>query len=383
MTEAAAAPVDRALVRRAFVFAALVFVCMRLTLSLLGLGVGRIAANLPAPVPGTGHPATPGVHNLVDGLDRLDATWFELIADQGYDVHPSTGAFFPGYPLAIRAVSAVPGVSTLAAALLISNLATFGSFAALYVLTTVEFSEQTAKRAVILLAAFPTSFFLVAPYSESLYLLLVLGSFLAARRSRWLTAGATGALACATRQVGVVLVPALLVAAWGRGRRALVAPVLAALGTATYLIWWVARAGDLLAPFHSQDLWGRELGFPPVTLARGFYLAWASIGSSDGGYWMSDAVLTLIAVAGVITVLRRIPASIATFAVLSLLVPLCFPYPGRDLLSMSRFVVVIFPMVWGIARWTDRRWVFVTWLAVSIPLALWHAMLFMHYRHIY
>jgi hypothetical protein len=71
------------------------------------------------------------------------------------------------------------------------------------------------------------------------------------------------------------------------------------------------------------------------------------------------------------------------FGVLALAVPLCFPYPGRDLTSMSRFALVAFPAFWGMARWTRRPAVLAMWLAVSIPAALWHALLFMHYRHIY
>ena len=77
----------------------------------------------------------------------------------------------------------------------------------MYALTRNEFSEEIARRAVLYAAVFPTAFFFLAPYSESLFLLLVLLSFWSARRGRWAMAGATGALAALTRNLGVLVVP--------------------------------------------------------------------------------------------------------------------------------------------------------------------------------
>jgi hypothetical protein len=372
--------------RRAIVFAALVFIGLRLAVSLLGLTVGTISANGVPPYPGTAPPATSGLHNLWDGTDRLDAAWFMLIADEGYDTQPGrAAAFFPGYPLAIRVVSAIPGVDTLVAEQLISNLAAVGSFFFLYLLTTEEVSESAARRSVLVLAAFPTSFFLVAPYSESLYLFAVLGSFLAARRGRWVLAGSAGAVAGATRQIGIVVWPALLlvVRRTGRTRRAALSVSVAVLGPVLYLAWWQVHAGDALAPLHAQASWGREAGFPLTTLAHGLYLAWSTASAPDWGYWTSDALLTIVGIAGVVTIARKVPGAYVAFALMSIVVPLCYPYPGRDLLSMSRFLIVIFPAFWGMSAWLRRGWQLGAWLAVSIPLAAWHAILFMHYRHVY
>jgi hypothetical protein len=377
---------DRALLRRAVKFAIVVFLAMRVVVSLLGLTVGSIHAN-PAPVdPGWGPQATPGLHNIWDGTNRLDAAWFITIADQGYDVRADhTAAFFPGYPIAIRIVSAIPGVATLGAAIIVSNLALIGAFVLLYLLTTAELSETTARRTVVILAAFPTSFFLIAPYSESLYLLLVLWSFNEARRRRWPTAGVAGALAGLTRQIGFVMVPSLLLSVRDAGfrRRAAVAASIAALGPLVYLLWWQFHTGDLLAPFHAQAEWYRHFRFPVITLARGLYEGWIAKFNPDGGYWVSDAVLTIVAIGGIITVAKKVPLSYIAFASVSILVPLCYPYTGRDLLSMSRFVLPLFPAFWGVAAWLERRWALTAWLAISIPLAAWHLILFMHYRHIY
>ena len=111
----------------------------------------------------------------------------------------------------------------LAAGILVSNLSLLGALCMLYVLTRTELSEPTARRAVLYAAVFPTSFFFLAPYSESTYLLLVLVCLWAARRERWGAAAAAGAAAALTRNVGLVLALPLAVEAIQRwmesGRR--------------------------------------------------------------------------------------------------------------------------------------------------------------------
>ncbi len=383
--------IDQALRRRAVGYCVLVFVIARVALSMLGLAVGTIYANPPPidrvtiEVP----QVTAGVHNIFDGTERLDATWFIGIAGSGYEAQPEQGAaFFPGYPLVIRVVAALPGISPLVAAVIVSNLALLGALILLYLLTTRELTELIARRTVAVLVAFPTSFFLLAPYSESLFLLLTVITFASARQRRWGTSWLAGATAASTRLIGVTLAPALAFEAWrnSEGRRrwiGLLAACGVVVGPLLYFAWWQLDAGSFFEPIRIQSYWHRSFQVPIVSLARGLYLGWETIGAPDAGYWVSDAVLTSLALAGIITIWRRVPGSYLVFAVLSLLVPLSDPYPGRDLVSMSRFVLVIFPAFWGMGRWTQRRFVFIAWLLVSIPLAWWHALLFMHYRHIY
>src|SRR5207244_9405299 len=98
---------------------------------------------------------------------------------------------------------------TLAASIVVSNGAFLGGLVVLYFLTSSELSEDAARKAVLYLAVFPTSFFFLAPYSESLFLLLSVTSFWAARRGKWPLAGAAGALAALTRNLGLLLLPAL------------------------------------------------------------------------------------------------------------------------------------------------------------------------------
>jgi len=374
--------------RRAVVYCAVVFIISRVGLSLLGLTVGSLTQGVLPHEPPNVSSATSGIHNMWDGLDRLDARWFTFLADEGYDAAPHSAAFFPLYPVAIRIVAWLPGIDTLSAATLISNLAYLGALIVLYRLTERERSTEIARRTVVLLACFPTAFFFLAPYSESLFLLFTLLAFVAVRRDRWPAGAVAGAAAALTRLIGVVLIPAFLVEAWTRGdpatrTRRFAWACLIAVGPALYIGWWWIHAGDPMAPFTAQSAWNRTLAFPLTTLGRGLSQAIGGLNQPDGGYWISDFVLTAVAIAGVVAVRRTAAPSYLMYAGLSLLIPLAYPYLGRDLFSMSRFVLVIFPAFWGIAEWCRRRWVYVTWVGVSTALLAWHAVLFMSWRPIF
>ena len=123
--------------------------------------------------------------------------------------------------------------------------------------------RRTLLRAAGFLLIFPTAYFLHVGYTESLFLALVLGCFLAVRRDHWWLAGALGGLAALTRINGLVLVPALAAEAWlewdADGRHRLRAHWLAiglvVVGFVGYLALNLAVYGDPLT--------FRAAGLPP------------------------------------------------------------------------------------------------------------------------
>jgi hypothetical protein len=119
-------------------FCVLVFLGVRVLLSLAAvLTVGSVPVP-PSATSGIEAPATPGWHNAVDGMQRWDAYWFERIARDGYRDGQADGAFFPGYPMVIRAVSSVTTMAEGGSALLVSNLAVVGRLVVLYALSARE-----------------------------------------------------------------------------------------------------------------------------------------------------------------------------------------------------------------------------------------------------
>lgn len=193
---------------------------------------------------------------------QWDSGWFLRIAEHGYDI-PATSAFFPLYPLVVRAVGVALG-STLVAAVLVSLAAAGVGAALVWRIARSVAGEAVAGDAVLLLALYPSALVFTGAYSDGLFLALAAGSVLAATRGHGWTAGLLGGLAVATRLVGLALVPALLLLLWPRGRspRELLRPVPVALlpaALALYCVYLEHRFGDPFAFENAQALyWLRE-----------------------------------------------------------------------------------------------------------------------------
>jgi hypothetical protein len=296
--------------------------------------------------------------------ERQDALWFLRIADTGYALGDGSAAFFPLFPLLVRAVGVLLGGALLPAAYLVSSAALVVGLAVVHRLTLLELGEDLlARRTVLYLAVFPTGLFLFAPYSESLFLALATGCLYAARRSAWLPAAALGALASGTRSAGVLLVLPLAVEAVLQHRGSLratagrlLAAAAAGLGTASYLLWWQVRHGDGLRPLEVQrESWQREPALPWQTLADGAQEGTRYLGSYAGGYHTADLLLVAVALAAAVWSVRRLRATWSVWLVASLVLPLTLQFAGRPLLSMPRYLVVLPPLFWALAAFS-RRW---------------------------
>jgi hypothetical protein len=341
-----------------------VFLAVRLGLLILGLVAVELFPPLkPVSVPGwRARPLPdPGWQNAFTSFERFDALWFLRIASSGYRTGDGSAAFFPLYPLAIRAVSWVMGGRPFEAALLVSNAAIACGLCVVYALTASERSIATARRTVLLVALFPTSFFLFAPYSESLFLLLAATTYWAARSRRWAAAGAAGVLAALTRNIGIVLAPALLVEAFhqrakdrGSALPGLGAAVAVGLGTLAYLAYWWAKVGDWLAPLDQQANWQRTFSWPWATLVDGSRDAFRYLGNANGGYWLIDWLIVAPVVGASVFALLRYRPSYSVYLWGGLLIPLSFVFADRPLMSMPRFVLPLFPAFWALAEFTER-----------------------------
>ena len=143
--------------------------------------------------------------------NRWDGPQYLLIAQHGYAASGDQRlalAFFPLYPWLIRLLASVVGDVVLSA-FIISTVASIAVGVTLARLFAIDYSRYLARRSAWFLFIFPTSFFLHIDYSESVFLALVLASFVAARRQRWLRAGLLGAFAAFARPNGILMLPAL------------------------------------------------------------------------------------------------------------------------------------------------------------------------------
>ncbi len=156
------------------------------------------------------------LHALLGAWNQWDGYWYTTIAHQGYWTWQAT-AFFPLYPLLIRAVSFVAGPHWLLIGMAISNLAALAAFAGVGLLAANEQGGRVAAgRAVRVFAAYPLAFFLAAPYTEGLFVAFAAFTLLFARRGMWRWAALTAFLAALTRPTSAVLFLPLV---WEFGRQ--------------------------------------------------------------------------------------------------------------------------------------------------------------------
>jgi hypothetical protein len=322
---------------------------------------------------------TPRLHELgvlVDVWARWDSDFFLRIAEDGYD--RASAAFFPLYPAAVGLVGRILLGHYVLAGVLVSLAAALAAFVLLYRLAELRLGADGARRAVLYLAVFPTSLFLQAVYSESLFLALALGAFLLAERGRFAGAGALAGLALLTRPAGLALLPALALLAWrARERdRALAGLALGpALFTAFPLALWI-QLGDPLAFLDAQERWHRELS--PLGPLGGIWEGVRAVvegGAPAGAAPMHAAAvnvqgLVALAVFAALTVVawRRFGAPYGLFAALSLALPLSVPSDRWPLLSLPRFGLVVFPFFLALAALGGRPRVHAALLASSAIL---------------
>lgn len=210
-------------------------------------------------------PRTP----LLDGWARWDSAHYINVALNGYglDDPDQVGqrvAFFPLYPLLIRAMAFLTGAEETNAgyaitAIVAANLCFFIAIPLFAKLAARLTSIEVARTATVLLLVSPFGFFLNAAYTESLFLLLSIAALLFAYDRKWFPASLAIALASATRLFGLALIPAILLIAW-RNRASLreLATIVfvSPLGTMAFFGWLWWEYGDPFAYFNAQANWG-------------------------------------------------------------------------------------------------------------------------------
>src|SRR5689334_9842602 len=104
---------------------------------------------------------------LVAPLARWDSVWYLAIANDGYPAgDPRRAAFFPLYPLLVRAVNALVG-SPIVAGVAVSLTCFAVALVFLHRLTALELGPAAADETVWALALFPAAVFFSAVYSEA------------------------------------------------------------------------------------------------------------------------------------------------------------------------------------------------------------------------
>ena len=360
------------------------FLLAYLSLAVLPLNTDPSVAT-PSGAPWRGFP-----ENLwLDGWTRWDAGWYRHIATHGY-VDQGVGpagqrnlAFYPLYPLAIRLAS-LSGLSPLAAGILVSNLAFLAALILLHRMVRERFGGDAALRCVLLLSVFPFSFYFSAVYSESLFLLLAVGSLYLAERERWAAASICALLCGATRAPGVALAPALGLLYLDRARYD-VRNVrldalwigLAALGPFLFYAYLGTQFGDPWLAFKATRVagwWQGGFSLKPIERA---VRAMRSLENLRTGQFPVVYNLNLLAAAlslgALVSVFRRQPLAWGVFGLL--IVASGVLQPG----GWGRYVLPAFPVFLAWALSLESRLAFTGAVVVSTLVLALLTILYTHW----
>jgi hypothetical protein len=332
---------------------------------------------------------------------RWDSSWYLGIARAGY-VLPYQTVFFPLYPGLIALAGAPFGHGLFAVVgIVVSFASAIGALYLLHRLVSLEFDERLAHNTVWIVAWLPVSLALSAVYSESLFLLLAVGCFYAARQGRWALAGLAGGLAAATRNGGILLlVPLLVLYLYGprpdrepdgpaagfrpryRPRRDVLWAALVPLGLLAYMAFLQIETGQPLDPFSHQAHWGRHF-IPLAGIPLGAWSAVralvvgipgldpkfaANVSASGQLRHLEEFGFLVLGLALLRICWKRLPLAYTAFAAISLAMAASVPAGGEPLKSLPRFTLVMFPLWIALALWATERQRVRQVIAVCAPL---------------
>ncbi|MFY0524569.1 mannosyltransferase family protein [Archangium gephyra] len=289
---------------------------------------------------------------VVMGWVGWDSSWYMRIAEEGYRFTPgeqSSVAFFPVYPLAIRAVE-VLGPNVYQAGVLVTLLC--GPLALMLFLRWARFrvEEPLALQAALLLALYPFTFFLYGVmYSDALFLLLVVGAFLLLEKGHLGPAVLLGVVATAARPVAPAVVLGLLARRleWKRERgerwTALdFLPLLSALGFILYMLYLDQRFDAPFAFVEAQAAWGQEQGWRSWLKLSWFKTVFSPDSNRETIVRLCvHALLTLGALALVWPTFKRLGWGYGVYCAVLVGIP---TVSTKDFMGMGRYLISAFPL---------------------------------------
>lgn len=321
---------------------------------------------------------SPSVHPWVNMWSRWDAGWYVDIARTGYEFHagfPSNAAFFPLYPLLMRAIHALlflPATDYwwLLTGIALSNIALLVGLGYFRALLAMDFTAEVASRATIYLLVFPTTFFFSGVYTESLFLALTVAAFYYARNNRCLLASILAALGTLTRSQGIVLVVPLLAEYFRQRdfnpqkiRWNIAAFALIPAALFLFAVFLKLKFGSWSVICDVQRPWGRHLMWPWHPLV--WFFRHAPPLSTEHHDILDFCFLLLLIVAASIG-LRQLRGSYSVY----LWAAVAFFSSWGTLGSVPRFDLVIFPLFMVLALVGERSRAFhLAYVACSCMLA--------------
>ncbi len=272
------------------------------------------------------------------------------VAENGY-AHLFQYAFFPLYPSLIQLGHFIFR-DYFIGGLFISNVGMLGMLGMLGRFARENWGREISFRTLVYLLLFPTAFFLGAAYTESLFLLFTVSAFYFGFKGKWFLASLIISLACATKFVGIFGLVGLVVEYMDQRQWNLKAIkkdlsyllLIGPAGLLGYMYFLFDQLGSPLFFISAQSNWHRS-----TQLVNPLRVLWNNTWHLQSSFF--DYFFTLSFLLGSIFIFLKIRRSLGVYTFLITL----FPLLSGTLESMSRYVLIGFPMFLLLAKLGENR----------------------------
>lgn len=307
--------------------------------------------------------------SLKTAYKTWDAQHFLYISEKGYHKGNDSNAFSPLYPLLIFVLDSVTK-NSFTAGLLISNVCSLVAFYLFFIVTSQWFDEKIARKSLIFLLCFPTSFFFSLIYSESLFFLLIMLFFHFLTQKKIMIASLIALLIPLTRLVGIFIIFPFLswyifsfsqltlyhevkdVAQKFLKKEAL-ALTFPFLGLGVVIIVMYLLTGDFFAQFDAQKQFISHYSLfsllNPFSFIRSFFAFPLVLGGFTNSLF--DRIFFVGFVMLLFFMLKRVNIILFIFSVAFGILPVL----SGSFMSYMRYLVIIFPIYIALAKMTNEK----------------------------
>lgn len=297
---------------------------------------------------------------------QWDGGHYIFIAQNGY-IQSNSYAFFPLYPILIKILSFFFFGNEILAGLVISNICFLTFLYVFYKLAEMKTDKNKALIATFTLLVFPTTYFLGAVYTESLFLLLTALTFLLLEKKKLLVAAIIAGAATLTRFVGVFLIipvvyyyiKSINFSFKKVSLKAFVIP----LTLTPFIIYCTYLYIKFNDPFYFstvQSIWHRSATSPATTIYS--YLTTNLPGKAFNDHL--DIIATILFIVILIIGRKKLPLSWILYSLIVILIPVS----SGTLTSMPRYVLSAFPVFILASYFLEKHTVvrYVAWISFLI-----------------
>lgn len=304
---------------------------------------------------------------LLTSLANWDGAHLLFIAESGYQ-HSRQFAFSPLYPSLVFLLNLLIN-NLLISGIIISWTTSFIALVFLFQVIKKEFTEKIALQSLTYLLLFPTSFYLIATYTEGLFLMLVALTFYFLQRQNkydLLFATIFTSLALVTRIFGFALLASLwTVTLTNKDLRYRWVVLLAPISFMAYLLYLQINFQNPWLFLTAQDNWDRVIGPSNLNIFSLLAELWSKPLTDKVIIQWLEYIFMAFGIGLTIRVFRHQKIQYAIYCLGTLLIIL---FSGK-LMSVPRFMLVLFPLFIALAIWKQRYSINLPWKKIYLTIS--------------